>query len=186
MGTSGARTLSYYSRFRLSFHSNFKKSFRTLHISSGYDALHIRANSPFFKISEEIREALHAKRPIIALETAIYTHGFPYPDNIKLSTHLESVVRQQGGIPATIGVLDGIAHIGMIAEDLHKLTSSAGASSTIKVSRRDLSYICGLVSLFALSNSLSSSCINSGYRRAKDAWRNDSRRDRHPSLSCWH
>ena len=71
--------------------------------------------------------------------------GFPYPENIALSSHLESVVRLNGGIPATIGVLNGVAKIGFQPEELIELLESAGKESTIKLSRRDLGYICGLV-----------------------------------------
>lgn len=71
--------------------------------------------------------------------------GFPRPDNTALATHLESVVRANGGIPATIGVLGGIARVGLSAEELIELTASAGKSTTMKVSRRDLPYILGSV-----------------------------------------
>jgi pseudouridylate synthase / pseudouridine kinase len=101
-------------------------------------------DNPFFKISEEIREALHSRRPIVALETTIYTHGFPYPDNVALASELESIVRSNGGVPATIGILDGVARVGLSPEELIRLASSAGQPSTLKLSRRDLSYACGL------------------------------------------
>lgn len=71
--------------------------------------------------------------------------GFPYPANIALASRLESVVRVNGGVPATIGILNGIAHVGMSAEELIELANSAETKSALKVSRRDLSYICGLV-----------------------------------------
>lgn len=71
--------------------------------------------------------------------------GFPRPDNTTLATHLESLVRANGGIPATIGVLGGIARVGLSAEELIELTTSAGKSTTMKVSRRDLPYILGSV-----------------------------------------
>lgn len=73
--------------------------------------------------------------------------GFPYPENVALASHLESVVRVNGGIPATIGVLNGIAKVGFSAEELIELTASAGKKGTRKLSRRDLGYICGLVLL---------------------------------------
>ncbi|KAF2088652.1 hypothetical protein K490DRAFT_39161 [Saccharata proteae CBS 121410] len=102
--------------------------------------------NPVLKVSEEVQEALHGstKKPVVALETAIYTHGFPYPDNVALASRLESVVRTMGGVPATIGVLDGIARVGMDPEDLIQLAASAGKENTLKVSRRDLAYTCGL------------------------------------------
>ena len=73
--------------------------------------------------------------------------GFPYPDNATLALRLESIVRENGGIPATIGVLKGIARVGFEPEELTELAASAGKSDTKKVSRRDLGYICGLVRL---------------------------------------
>ena len=71
--------------------------------------------------------------------------GFPYPENIALSSRLESIVRQNGGIPATIGILNGIAKVGFEAEELIELLSTAGSPSTVKVSRRDLGLVCGRV-----------------------------------------
>ncbi len=56
-------------------------------------------------------------------------------------------MRVNGGIPATIGVLNGIAPVGMQAEELIELVASAGRSDTMKISRRDLGYISGLVML---------------------------------------
>lgn len=71
--------------------------------------------------------------------------GFPYPENIALAQLLESVVRENGGVPATIGILGGIARVGMTAEDIVELASTAEKKTALKVSRRDLGYICGLV-----------------------------------------
>ena len=58
---------------------------------------------------------------------------------------MESVVRLHGGIPATIGILNGVAHVGLGTEQIIELASAAGKPETMKVSTRDLSYICGLV-----------------------------------------
>lgn len=100
-----------------------------------------------FKIAEEVEEALHSGRPVVALETTIYTHGFPYPENVALASLLESLVRQNGGVPATIGILNGKAHVGMQPEELIELISTAGSMDTRKISRRDLGYIGGLAGL---------------------------------------
>ncbi|KAF2230537.1 IdgA domain protein [Viridothelium virens] len=100
--------------------------------------------SSFLKISSEVEDALSTNKPVIALESTIYTHGFPKPDNVSLAFQLESIVRQYGGVPATIGILDGQACVGLSAEELAKLTSSAGESSTLKLSRRDLSFATGM------------------------------------------
>ena len=125
-------------------------------------------------MSDEVREALQSNKPVVALETAIYTHGFPYPENIALSSQVESVVRVNGGIPATIGVLNGVAKVGFSAEELIELAASAGKESTRKVSRRDLGYICGLVKLRSGSLTVVSmtECVV-GYHRREIEWRHD-------------
>jgi pseudouridine-5'-phosphate glycosidase/pseudouridine kinase len=97
-----------------------------------------------FRVSEEVEEAVQSRRPVVALETTIYTHGFPYPDNVALAALLESVVRKNGGVPATIGVLNGVARVGLSPEELIELASSDGKTELMKVSRRDLPYITGL------------------------------------------
>jgi pseudouridine-5'-phosphate glycosidase/pseudouridine kinase len=70
--------------------------------------------------------------------------GFPYPENVALASLLESVVRTNGGVPATIGIIDGVARVGLDPEELIRLASSAGQATTLKLSRRDLSYVGGL------------------------------------------
>jgi pseudouridine-5'-phosphate glycosidase/pseudouridine kinase len=98
-----------------------------------------------FRVSTEVQQALKLRKPVVALETTIYTHGFPYPENVALALRLEEVVRQNGAIPATIGIVDGIARVGLTKDELTRLASSAGNPDTMKVSRRDLPYILGMV-----------------------------------------
>ena len=104
----------------------------------------LATNNGYLQITEEVRQAVSEKRPVVALETTIYTHGFPYPDNLSLASRLESLVRENGGIPATIGVLDGIARVGFDKNELKRLVSSAGNEGTLKLSRRDLAFACSL------------------------------------------
>ncbi|RPB05311.1 hypothetical protein L873DRAFT_1663805 [Choiromyces venosus 120613-1] len=98
----------------------------------------------FVQISEEVREALASKTPVVALETAIYTHGFPYPANVDLATRVEAAIRENGAVPATIGILDGIARVGFSQSELERLASTAGQKTTVKVSRRDLPFVTGM------------------------------------------
>lgn len=115
-------------------------------VQKSFDKPRFRREDRHFKISPEVNDALQTMKPVVALETTIYTHGFPYPDNVALALDLESIVRRNGGVPATIGILDGIARVGMTTEELRLITASAGNPETMKVSRRDLPYIFGLVS----------------------------------------
>jgi hypothetical protein len=98
------------------------------------------------RLSPEVKSALNNRQPVVALETTIYTHGFPYPDNTELALDLEAIVRRHGAVPATIGILDGVARVGMSSDEITALTSAAGRPETMKVSRRDLPYILGMVS----------------------------------------
>ncbi|KAL2846727.1 Indigoidine synthase A like protein-domain-containing protein [Aspergillus pseudodeflectus] len=135
----------------LAFRSSCSRHFRrtaTLRAStSGLRSTrqnHSFAQSRFFQVSEEVRDAVATGKPVVALESTIYTHGFPYPDNVALASLLETVVRANGGVPATIGILNGVARVGLRADELIELASTAEKKSALKVSRRDLGYICGL------------------------------------------
>jgi len=102
--------------------------------------------SKVFHVSREIRHAVGTRQPVVALESTIYTHGFPYPDNIDLALGLEKIVRDHGGIPATVGVLNGRIRVGLNEDEITELASAAGKPHTMKVSRRDIPYITGMVS----------------------------------------
>ena len=89
-------------------------------------------------VSDEVREAVAAKQPVVALESTIYTHGLPYPENLELASHLSATVRKNGAIAATCAVIDGVARVGLEERALRKLIETKGAR---KVSRRDLAYV---------------------------------------------
>jgi pseudouridine-5'-phosphate glycosidase len=84
--------------------------------------------------SEEVLKALEDKTPLVGLETAVVTHGLPYPTNVELAQAMENVIRQEGAVPATVGVLGGKAQIGLNREDFLLLAQD---QDVIKVSRRD-------------------------------------------------
>ncbi|MCD6424510.1 MAG: pseudouridine-5'-phosphate glycosidase, partial [Anaerolineales bacterium] len=86
--------------------------------------------------SEEVRQALDNQQPIVGLETAVVTHGLPYPTNIELAQAMENLIREEGAVPATVGVLGGKAQVGMNPADIQLLAQDR---DVIKVSRRDFS-----------------------------------------------
>jgi len=91
--------------------------------------------SPFITLSTDLNQALQLGLPVVALESAVITHGLPYPDNLNLARDLETEVRSQGAVPATIAVQDGRLLVGLTADQLESL---ATARMTRKISRRDL------------------------------------------------
>ncbi|MEX3009436.1 pseudouridine-5'-phosphate glycosidase [Hoeflea sp. TYP-13] len=87
--------------------------------------------------SSEVRAALDAGKPVVALESTIITHGMPWPGNIEMARDVENIIRAEGAIPATIAVIEGCLHIGLEEEQLVALAKSKDA---MKVSRADLAF----------------------------------------------
>ncbi|MBD2829595.1 pseudouridine-5'-phosphate glycosidase [Streptomyces globisporus] len=86
-------------------------------------------------LSAEVRAALGAGRPVVALESTIIAHGLPRPRNLSVALELEGLVRSVGAVPATVAVLDGRAHVGLGAEQLERV---AADPSVRKLGHRDL------------------------------------------------
>ncbi|MCX4750837.1 pseudouridine-5'-phosphate glycosidase [Kitasatospora sp. NBC_01287] len=74
--------------------------------------------APALLLSDEVRDALADRRPVVALESTIIAHGLPRPRNLAVARELEELVRAGGAVPATIAVLDGIARIGLAEPEL--------------------------------------------------------------------
>jgi len=85
--------------------------------------------------SEDVKSALDAGQPVVALESTIITHGMPYPQNLETARAVEEAVRAEGATPATIAVLDGVLSIGLSDQSLQEL---ACANDVMKLSRADL------------------------------------------------
>ena len=86
-------------------------------------------------IAESVREALADGRPVVALESTIFTHGLPRPRNVEVALKAEDDLRAAGVEPATIGVLRGVPTVGLTADQIREL---AADDDVIKVSLRDL------------------------------------------------
>ena len=82
----------------------------------------------------DVRAALAAGRPVVALESTLITHGLPYPVNQEVASGMEKAVRDAGAVPATIAVLKGQITVGITADELAYL---AQAKNVRKCSRRD-------------------------------------------------
>ncbi|MDO5028804.1 MAG: pseudouridine-5'-phosphate glycosidase [Bacillota bacterium] len=88
--------------------------------------------------SKEVQEAKEKNLPIVALESTIISHGMPYPQNVKMAKATESIIRENGAVPATIAIIHGKIKIGLEEEDLELL---ATAKDVKKVSRRDMAEV---------------------------------------------
>lgn len=94
-----------------------------------------------FTIAPEVREALDTGRPVVALESTVISHGLPRPRNLEVAHRVEETVREEGVVPATIGVVQGRVTVGLSAGDLERLARGEGVR---KVSLRDLPLVTAL------------------------------------------
>ncbi len=86
-------------------------------------------------VAPEVQTALAVGAPVVALESALITHGFAPPANGEIARQMEAIVREEGGVPATIAILDGRVHVGLTPDELKRLAADREAH---KVSLRDL------------------------------------------------
>ena len=60
-----------------------------------------------FDVSKHVQEAIYLKKPIVALESTLISHGLPYPENIKVAKESINAVQDNGSVAATIGIING-------------------------------------------------------------------------------
>ena len=87
------------------------------------------------QIAPEVRAALDTGAPVVALESTIISHGFPYPANLECALQAEETAREEGAVPATIALIGGVIRVGLDSIALEHLATVPGIP---KVSRRDL------------------------------------------------
>ena len=82
------------------------------------------------KISDEIQEALNEKKPVVALESTLISHGLPSPLNVDVALQAESILRELKVVPATIALFDGHLRIGISQAEIELLGSSDEVTKT--------------------------------------------------------
>ena len=90
----------------------------------------------YLDISEEVKKALDEKKPIVALESTIISHGMPYPKNVETALRVEEEVRKNGAVPATVAIIGGRLKAGLTKDEIEYF----GKKGTLitKASRRDI------------------------------------------------
>ncbi|KAH9741565.1 Indigoidine synthase A family protein [Citrus sinensis] len=91
------------------------------------------------KISPEVSEALSHGHAVVALESTIISHGMPYPQNFETAKEVEAIVRNNGAVPATIAILEGLPCVGLSTEELERLAKLG--SKAQKTARRDIAHV---------------------------------------------
>ncbi|WP_078588572.1 MULTISPECIES: pseudouridine-5'-phosphate glycosidase [Streptomyces] len=99
------------------------------------------SGAPAIRVAEEVVQALADGRPVVALESTIFTHGLPRPRNLAVALEAEQQLRAAGVVPATIGVHAGVPTVGLSTEQITELSATDGLD---KVSLRDLPVVAAL------------------------------------------
>ena len=89
-------------------------------------------------VHPEVRDALAAGRPVVALESTIISHGLPRPDNLRVAREIEEAARSGGAVPATIAIVGGVPHIGLDEAAMRRIAES---DAVVKVSVRDVAVL---------------------------------------------
>ena len=90
----------------------------------------------YAEISKEVQLAISLKKPIVALESTLISHGLPYPDNIKVANDSIKAVQDSGAVAATIGIINGKIKVGLSKDDIETLAKD---NNVQKVSNHNLS-----------------------------------------------
>ncbi|WP_025819379.1 pseudouridine-5'-phosphate glycosidase [Shewanella marina] len=93
----------------------------------------------YLDINPEVKAALEAGKPVVALESTIISHGMPFPQNVETALKVEQIIRDNGAVPATIAILNGRLKVGMTHEEIEYLGKKG--LEVIKTSRRDIPFI---------------------------------------------
>ena len=92
----------------------------------------------FLEIQPEIKSALAERRPVVALESTIISHGMPYPQNVETALEVEKIIRENDATPATIAIINGKCHAGLTSKQLEYFGM---AKDVMKVSLRDMPHV---------------------------------------------
>ena len=94
----------------------------------------------YLDISKEVKAALSAGKPVVALESTIISHGMPYPQNVETALAVEKIVRENGAVPATIAIIGGRLKAGLTPDEIEYFGKKG--PEIAKASRRDLAMLC--------------------------------------------
>ncbi|HSQ88506.1 pseudouridine-5'-phosphate glycosidase [Romboutsia sp.] len=92
----------------------------------------------YLQVHPEVKKAIEAGEPVVALESTIISHGMPYPINIEMAKNVSDIIRKNGAVPATIAIINGILKVGLTEDEIEFLGTS---KDIVKASRRDLPFL---------------------------------------------
>ncbi|CAK9817118.1 Pseudouridine-5'-phosphate glycosidase 2 [Anthophora plagiata] len=119
---------------------SFQKLLNVIKRINSFNSYRTISNCKTLIYNNDVEVAKRNGLPIVALESAVITHGMPYPDNLKTALKVEETVKKKGATPATIGIINGQIHVGLNEEQL-QLLATLDSARTVKCSSRDISTV---------------------------------------------
>lgn len=89
------------------------------------------------EIHPRVKKALEENKGVVALESTIISHGMPYPENVEMARKVETIIEEEGAVPATILMIDGVIKVGVDPEEIEAF---AQLDDVVKLSKRDLAF----------------------------------------------
>ncbi len=93
----------------------------------------------YLLINQDVKKALAEGKPVVALESTIISHGMPYPENVNTALNCQNIIKENGCVPATIAIINGIIKIGLTDDEIDYLGRQG--TNVFKTSTRDIPYI---------------------------------------------
>ncbi len=94
-----------------------------------------------FSYHPDVRAALDERRPVVALESTVISHGLPFPHNLEVTRKMMAEIKSRGVVPAVIALIKGCVKIGLDEREIAFLADPAEKHAICKVSRSDISAI---------------------------------------------
>jgi pseudouridine-5'-phosphate glycosidase len=82
------------------------------------------------EVRADVREALAEGAPVVALESTLISHGLRHPENLEVAREAERTVREEGAVPATVGVIEGVAKVGLDEAELELMATAEASPSS--------------------------------------------------------
>lgn len=83
----------------------------------------------YLNIHPEVQKSISSGYPVVALESHSIVNAIDYPKNIEVSNNICKIIRDNGAIPATIAIINGVLKVGLTEEELNIILTDTKSTS---------------------------------------------------------
>lgn len=118
------------------------------------DGTPVTATSAWIKLAPEVDAAVATGSPVVAFETTVLSFGLPYPANLKVGRVCERLVRESGAVPATLGLVEGMVHVGISPEQMEEFCAVGAAVTKVNLQNFAAAVMRGELGAFTVAASM--------------------------------